>query len=83
MTKYKRDDIEVPRQDERDLRRALEAAKDVSFLVLALCLSLHQDKDLDVLMNVKSVCGTKKSEFLQDFKVFRRCTVSLIIIRVR
>ena len=41
MTKYKRDDIEVSRQDERDLRRALEAAKDVSFLVLALCLSIH------------------------------------------
>ena len=42
MTKYKRDDIEVPRQDERDLRSALEAAKDVSFFfVLALCLSIH------------------------------------------
>ena len=43
MTKYKRHDInlKVPRSDEADLRRALEAAKDVSFLVLVLCLSIH------------------------------------------
>ena len=41
MTKYKRDDIKVLRLDEADLRRALEAAKDVNFLVFVLCLSIH------------------------------------------
>ena len=41
MKKYKRDDIEVPRQDERYLRSALEAAKDVSFFCFGLCLSIH------------------------------------------